>query len=129
LLSSLSVHALFASDASSGSPAHYVKIQLYKGPCSAPKCGKFDPSNIYVHFCQKALDQPKFTDYVCRQYKITETDCMGALHGPGSLPGWTFVLLDFDIMFKCKCCKLRTSTKKRTQIIFTHINIIQQRNL
>jgi hypothetical protein len=23
---------------------------------------------------------------------------LGALHGPGSLPGWTFVLLDFDIM-------------------------------
>jgi hypothetical protein len=34
------------------------------GPCSAPKCGKFDPSNRYVHFCQKALDQPEFTDYV-----------------------------------------------------------------
>jgi hypothetical protein len=30
------------------------------GPCSAPKCGKFDPSNRYVHFCQKALDQPGF---------------------------------------------------------------------
>jgi hypothetical protein len=41
---------------------------------------------------------------------------LGALHGPGSLPGWTFVQLDFDIMFKCKCCKLRTSTKKRAQI-------------
>ena len=46
------------------------------GPCSAPKCGKFDPSNRYVHFCQKALDQPEFTDYVYRQYKITDTDCI-----------------------------------------------------
>jgi hypothetical protein len=40
------------------------------GPCSAPKCGKFDPSNIYVHFCQKALDQPKFTDYNNEMYRI-----------------------------------------------------------
>jgi hypothetical protein len=46
------------------------------GPCSAPKCGKFDPSNRYVHFCQKVLDQPEFTDYVYRQYKITDTDCI-----------------------------------------------------
>jgi hypothetical protein len=31
------------------------------GPCSVPKCGigKFDPSNRYVHFFQKALDQQK----------------------------------------------------------------------
>jgi hypothetical protein len=46
------------------------------GPCSASKCGKFDPSNRYVHFCQKALDQHEFTDYVYRQYKITDTDCI-----------------------------------------------------
>ena len=48
------------------------------GPCSVPKCGigKFDPSNRYVHFFQKALDQPEFTNYVYRQfYMITDTDC------------------------------------------------------
>jgi hypothetical protein len=29
---------------------------------------------------------------------------LGTLHGPGSLPGWTFVQLDFDInVYKCKC--------------------------
>ena len=57
---------------------------------------------------------------------------LGTLHGPGSLPGWTFVQLDFDInVYKCKCCKLRTSIKKRArgQIIFMHININQWRNL
>jgi hypothetical protein len=28
---------------------------------------------------------------------------LGTLHGPGSLPGWTFVQLDFDINgYKCK---------------------------
>jgi hypothetical protein len=48
---------------------------------------------------------------------------LGTLHGAGSLPGWTFVQLDFDInVYKCKCCKLRTSIKKRArgQIIFMH---------
>jgi hypothetical protein len=53
---------------------------------------------------------------------------LGTLRGPGSLPGWTFVQLDFDInVYKCKGCKLRTSIKKRArgQIIFMHINIIQ----
>jgi hypothetical protein len=53
---------------------------------------------------------------------------LGTLHGPGSLPGWTFVQLDFDInVNKCKCCKLRTSIKKRArgQKIFMHININQ----
>jgi hypothetical protein len=41
---------------------------------------------------------------------------LGTLHGPGSLPGWTFVQLDFDInVYKCKCCKLRTSIKKRAR--------------
>jgi hypothetical protein len=41
---------------------------------------------------------------------------------------WTFVQLDFDInVYKFKCCKLRTSIKKRArgQIIFMHININQ----
>ena len=45
---------------------------------------------------------------------------LGTLHGPG----WTFVQLDFDInVYKCKCCKLRTSIKKRArgQIIANHI--------
>ena len=53
---------------------------------------------------------------------------LGTLRGPGSLPGWTFVQLDFDInVYKCKCCKLRTSIKKRArgQLIFMLININQ----
>jgi hypothetical protein len=54
----------------------YMANEKDPGPCSAPKCGKFDPSNRYVHFCRKALDQPEFTDYVYRQYKITDTDCI-----------------------------------------------------
>ena len=60
------------------SKSNCTKVQPGRdpGPCSAPKCGKFDPSNRYVHFCQKALYQPEFTDYVYRQYKINGTDCM-----------------------------------------------------
>jgi hypothetical protein len=53
---------------------------------------------------------------------------LGTLHGAGSLPGWTFIQLDFDInVYKCKCCKLETSIKKRArdQIISMHININQ----
>jgi hypothetical protein len=54
--------------------------------------------------------------YICILYIWSNLPHLGALHVPGSLPGWTFVQLDFDIMFKCKCCKLRTSKKKRAQI-------------
>jgi hypothetical protein len=41
------------------------------GPRSVPKCGisKFDPSNRYVHFFQKALDQPEL-EYFFRKKNI-----------------------------------------------------------
>ena len=60
------------------SKSNYAKVHPEKdpGPYSAPKCCKFDPSNRYVHLCQKALDQSEFTHYVDRQCKITDTDCI-----------------------------------------------------
>ena len=49
---------------------------------------------------------------------------------------WTWISAWMDLCtvgfwHKCKCCKLRTSIKKRArgQIIFMHININQWRNL
>jgi hypothetical protein len=74
---------------------HIGKIPRYKHHLNHTSMSSCEISNVTPHFFH---------------FVNLPIPHLGTLRRPGSLPGWTFVQLDFDInVYKCKCCKLRTN--------------------